>query len=233
MSITCHVGRERRRAGTWRTAAPPSSNTAYFHATRNGRNLSTLPTCCAVPVCGDNHHLAPSCPPSEQRAGAGAAVLARCARHCRTGDVHRPPFTLAAGCCSWLSGRVASSELTERRGPAVIKHKRGHWSTTGPGCRSDGPCHPPAPPSDPGAHRGGSWDRPLLIITHGWSVISPRLTYYDRIRSFKKHTRTKDDFRPLWHRAGPHQPPRESLRPLAPGGSISGPRATRGAVTPV
>ena len=152
--------RERRRAGTWRTAAPPSSNTAYFHATRNGRNLSTLPTCCAVPVCGDNHHLAPSCPPSEQRAGAGATVLARCARHCRTGDVHRPPFTLAAGCCSWLSGRVASSELTERRGPAVIKHKRGHWSTTGPACRfavrraMPPPRTPQRPRCPPGGGRG-------------------------------------------------------------------------------
>ena len=134
---------------------PHSSNTAYFHATSNGGNMSHCPHAARVPVCGDNHLLGPSCPPSEQRAGACATVLAHCSRHCRTGDVHCPPFTLAAGCC--CDSLVVLPRLSCPRGEATaaIKHKRGPLEhTQGQAAGPTGHFTPPHPLVTSGATAG-------------------------------------------------------------------------------
>ena len=168
--------------GTGRDLQDSSTPAATRHISMPSGTEETCQYCphaARVPVCGDNHLLGPSCPPSEQRAGVCATVLAHCSRHCRTGDVHCPPFTLAAGCC--CDSLVVLPRLSCPRGEATaaIKHKRGPPEhTQGQAAGSTGHFTPPTPSSDLRRHRRGSWDRPLFIITQSWSVISSRLLYF-------------------------------------------------------
>ena len=143
------TGRDSQDSGT------PTAATRHISMPPATEETSHCPHAARVPVCGDNHLLGPSCPPSEQRAGACATVLAHCSRHCRTGDVHCPPFTLACRCC--CGSLVVLPRLSCPRGEAtaVIKRKRGHWSTPqGQAAGPTGHFTPPHPLVTSGATGG-------------------------------------------------------------------------------
>ena len=66
-------------------SSTPTAATRHISMPPATEETCHCPHAARVPVCGDNHLLGPSCPPSEQRAGTCATVLAHCSRHCRTG----------------------------------------------------------------------------------------------------------------------------------------------------
>ena len=104
----------------------------------------------------------------------------------------------------------------------MFKHKkRLEHTTAGPGCRSDGPYHPPTPSSDSGAHRRGSWDHPLLVITQSWSVISLRL-YPLRLISVQSIAALAVTIGPNWRVASP-TPPWDPRGPHTPRWPLEGP----------
>ena len=199
----------------------PRSNTAYFHAIRNGGNMSILPKCCcAVPVCGDNHLLLVL----RTRAGTcmcnGAGALLTPLSHRGVSIAH--PSHLLAGCC--CDSLVVLPRLSCPRGEAtaMFKHKkRLEHTTAGPGCRSDGPYHPPTHPSDSGAHRRGSWDHPLFVITQSWSVISLRLCPL-RLISVQSIAALAVTIGPNWRVASP-TPPWDPRGPHTPRWPLEGP----------